>query len=266
MNLKEVILTNNDCYKKGRMIKVTKIIVHSTDAINPYLKRYVQPNKFGIGVNKYNNDWNRSGIAKCVGAMIGLLDDGETICTVRTLPYSMRNWGCGKGKNGTYNDCADQFEILEGDTIEYFNKVWKEAVEYSAYLLKYYNLTINALTTHDYVGKIGYGSNHDDPHKYFKKYGKTWTDFKHAVKTQLMSMTDDTFRYEVYGTGDGILNVRDGHNVNSRIVHKLKEGQQVLYRNDTSTNFYDGHSYWWRITKPSIGLMGWVNSRYLRRV
>lgn len=263
MNLKEVILTNNDCYKKGKMIKVTKIIVHSTGAVNPYLKRYIQPNVDGLGINAYKNDWNRKGIAKCVGAMIGYLDDGKTVATIRTLPYGMRNWGCGKGAKGTYNDCADQFEILEGYTEVYFNKVWKEAVEYSAYLLKYYKLSINALTTHCYVGEIGYGSNHNDPIPYFTKYGKTWKDFKTEVKALLMNKTGDD-RYIVANTGDGFLNVRSNYSATSLIVGVLRDGQEVIH--DTLANtVYDGGSYWWKISKPSVGITGWVNSKYLKK-
>lgn len=266
MNLKELYLKNNNCYKANKTIKVTKVIVHSTGAVNPYLKRYVQPDVHGIGKNKNNNDWNRSGIAKCVGAMIGLLDDGETIATIRTLPYGMRNWGCGKGKNGTYNDCADQFEILEGDTVEYFNKAWKEAVEYSAYLLKRYGLKINALTTHNYVGSIGYGSNHSDPIPYFRKYGKSWKDFKNDVKAEMSVWADNyAYKYEVYNTGDGYLNVRSGPGANSKVVYVLKEGQQVKH-SGLNKAVYDGGSYWWEVTKPSIGMVGYVNSRYLRRV
>jgi hypothetical protein len=52
-------------------------MVHSTGANNPNLSRYVQPNISGIGVNKYNNDWNRSGTGACVHAFIGKLANGN---------------------------------------------------------------------------------------------------------------------------------------------------------------------------------------------
>ena len=41
MNLNKLIFTENACYKAGRKIKVKGIMVHSTGANNPYLKRYV---------------------------------------------------------------------------------------------------------------------------------------------------------------------------------------------------------------------------------
>jgi N-acetylmuramoyl-L-alanine amidase len=69
-------------------------MVHSTGANNPNLKRYVQPDKDGIGVNKNSNDWNHPGIDTCVHAFIGKLDDGS-IATVQTLPWNMRAWHAG---------------------------------------------------------------------------------------------------------------------------------------------------------------------------
>ena len=43
MNLNKLILTENACYKAGRKITVKGIMVHSTGANNPCLKRYVGP-------------------------------------------------------------------------------------------------------------------------------------------------------------------------------------------------------------------------------
>jgi hypothetical protein len=41
MNLQKLIFTENACYKAGRTIAVKGIMVHSTGANNPNLKRYV---------------------------------------------------------------------------------------------------------------------------------------------------------------------------------------------------------------------------------
>ena len=43
MNLHTLIFTNNACYKAGRKITPKGIMVHSTGANNPWLKRYVGP-------------------------------------------------------------------------------------------------------------------------------------------------------------------------------------------------------------------------------
>lgn len=41
MNLHELILTKNDCYKSNRWITPKGVMVHSTGANNPNLKRCV---------------------------------------------------------------------------------------------------------------------------------------------------------------------------------------------------------------------------------
>ena len=58
MNLRKLIFTENACYKAGRKITVKGIMVHSTGANNPWLKRYVGPDDGLLGQNQYNNHWN----------------------------------------------------------------------------------------------------------------------------------------------------------------------------------------------------------------
>ena len=53
MNLNKLIFTENACYKAGRKITVKGIMVHSTGANNPNLKRYVGPNDGLLGENQY---------------------------------------------------------------------------------------------------------------------------------------------------------------------------------------------------------------------
>ena len=61
MNLKTLIFTNSDCYKKGDIIIPKGIMVHSTGANNPNLKRYVGPNDGLLGENT-----NKKATAKAV--------------------------------------------------------------------------------------------------------------------------------------------------------------------------------------------------------
>ena len=58
MNLNKLIFTENTCYKACRKITVKGIMVHSTGANNPWLKRYVGPDDGKLGKNQYNNHWN----------------------------------------------------------------------------------------------------------------------------------------------------------------------------------------------------------------
>lgn len=88
MDLHKLILTENACYKAGQKITPKGIMVHSTGADNPWLKRYVGPDDGLLGVNRYNNHWNTyhpSGIEVCVHAFIGRLAD-STIAAYQTLP------------------------------------------------------------------------------------------------------------------------------------------------------------------------------------
>jgi hypothetical protein len=73
MNLRKLILTENACYKAGKTIVPKGIMVHSTGANNPYLKRYVGPDDGLLGKNQYNNHWNQDkpdGRQVCVHAFM----------------------------------------------------------------------------------------------------------------------------------------------------------------------------------------------------
>lgn len=111
MNLRKFILTENACYKAGKKITPKGIMVHSTGANNPYLRRYVGPDDGLLGVNQYNNHWNQDrpdGKQVCVHAFIGKLKDGS-IATYQTLPWDHRGWHAG----GSANDTHIGFEICE---------------------------------------------------------------------------------------------------------------------------------------------------------
>lgn len=140
MNLKTLLLTKNACYIAGKTIVPKGIMVHSTGANNPNLKRYVGPNDGLLGENQYNNHWNQAnpgGRQVCVHAFIGKLADGS-IATYQTLPWNHRGWHAG----GTANNTHISFEICEDGLTDasYFKEVFKEAVELCAYLCKMYNL------------------------------------------------------------------------------------------------------------------------------
>lgn len=181
MNLRKVIFTENDCYRKGVKIKPKGVMVHSTGSNNPKLKRYVQPDDGSLGVNTNGNDWNRSGIAKCVHAMIGKLADG-TVATYQTLPWDYRGWHCGRSGNDTHIS----FEILEDDLSDktYFDKVYREAVELTAYLCREFNLNPMAtgvVVCHSEGHDLGIASNHGDVMHWFPKHGKSMDTFRADV-------------------------------------------------------------------------------------
>ncbi|HEY9746683.1 MAG TPA: SPOR domain-containing protein [Oculatellaceae cyanobacterium] len=187
MNLRKLILTQNDCYKAGKKIKVKGIMVHSTGANNPYLSRYLAPDDGLIGPNKYNNHWNQprpDGQQKCVHAFIGKLKDGS-IATYQTLPWDHRGWHAG----GKANDTHIGFEICEDGLTDpvYFNKVYQEAVEFCAYLCKIFNIKPEKpwLICHSEGYQLGIASNHGDVMHWFPRHGKSMDIFRADVARKL---------------------------------------------------------------------------------
>ena len=185
MNLHKLLFTENACYRAGRKITVKGIMVHSTGANNPWLKRYVGPDDGLLGKNQYNNHWNTyhpGGREVCVHGFIGKLADG-TIATYQTLPWDHRGWHAGGSANNTHIG----FEICEDDLTDgaYFAKVYKEAVELCAYLCKQYGLTEKNIICHSEGYKQGVASNHGDVMHWFPKHGKSMDTFRAEVKALL---------------------------------------------------------------------------------
>lgn len=182
--------TKNDCYKKGTDIGTVKgIVVHSTGAANPNLKRYVEyPEKLGP---TGSNHWNKSKLSKMVHGFIGL-DKDKNVAIVNTLPYNYACWGVGNGTTGlSYNYSPQghiQFEICEDekDNSEYFyNAVWGAAVQYCSYICKTFDLPVSTIVSHQEAHLAGYGSNHIDPHNWLNNFKKTMDDFRAAVSERL---------------------------------------------------------------------------------
>ena len=222
MRLLQCILYNNDCFKADVRIKPTRIVVHSTGVNNTSLRRCIQPTKYQVtgmggktrdemikllGENKNGNDWNHSGISKCVHAFIGKLANGD-IAVVQTLPYNLKGWGVGSGKKGSFNSSALQFEIMEDDhgSKFYCQKTYNEAVEFCAMLCERYNIPVENIVSHKEAYKMGYGSNHGDPESWWSKHGLTMDDFRKAVDKKL---NGSTLPYKVKITVDK-LNIRKG--------------------------------------------------------
>ena len=185
MNLRKLILINNACYKAGRTITPKGILVHSTGANNPFLKRYIGPDDGLLGKNQYNNHWNQDkpdGRQVCVHGFIGKLTDGS-IATYQTLPWNHRGWHAG----GAANDTHIGFEICEDGLTDtsYFNAIYKEAVELCVYLCKQYGLTNMDIICHSEGHKLGVASNHGDVMHWFPRHGKTMDSFRADVRSGL---------------------------------------------------------------------------------
>ena len=185
MNLNRLYLTKNECYRAGQIITPKGIMVHSTGANNPHLKRYVGPDDGKLGANVYRNHWNQArpdGRQVCVHAFIGRLADGS-IATYQTLPWNHRGWHAGGDANNTHIG----FEICEDGLTDasYFSAVYKEAVELCVHLCKLYGLSEKDILCHSEGYKQGIASNHADVMHWFPKHGKTMDTFRVDVKKLL---------------------------------------------------------------------------------
>lgn len=216
MNLHKQLLTKNECYTRGVSITPIGVMVHSTGANNPNLKRYVQPDDGLLGTNSAGNHFNQfrpGGRKVCVHAFIGKLADG-TIATYQTLPWAMRGWHSGTGSKGSANNMGYiGFEICEDGLTDpaYFRKVYREAVELTAYLCKLYKLDPTkdgVVICHSEGYKRGIASNHGDVMHWFPKHGKSMDTFRADVAAEMKgnTTTDKEKKEEKPMTGAEILN------------------------------------------------------------
>ena len=188
MDLHVLLATNNECYIKNHNTKWTPkgIMVHSTAAPNPYLKRYVGPDDGLLGENVNKNYWNQyrpDGRQICCHAFIGKLKDGS-IATYQILPWDCKGWNNGT-PSGNSSHLA--FEICEDDLTSkaYFDAVYKEAVELCAYLCKMFSIDVSNVIDHSEGYKKGIASNHGDVAHWFPKFGKSMDTFRADVKAEM---------------------------------------------------------------------------------
>lgn len=257
MRLLKCILTANDCYKCKQTIKPKGVMVHSTGANNPMLRRYVQPNADTpngsellrlLGTNKNRNAWNRSGTNACVHGFIGKLDDGS-IATVQTLPWNHRGWHAGTGTSGrSANNTHISFEICEDGLTDpaYFKMVYQEAAELTAMLCREYGLDPLAdgvVICHIEGYRRGVASGHGDVEHWFPRHGKSMNDFRRDVAALMGKQTPkapeeqtldkaDLFDPDRAGTytvtpADG-LNLRTGASTGKAVLTTLTKGSDVV--------------------------------------
>ena len=220
------IMTNSTCYKQTRTMDVKGVLWHSTGANNPNLRRYVQPSTSDanykdllnqIGVNASQNDWNHIEVQAGLNAWIGRLANGK-ITSIQTMPWNYRPWGCGSGSAGTCNDGWIQFEICEDALTDksYFDAVYQEACELTAYLCKMYKLNpkgkvnfkgrnVPVILCHQDSYQLGLGSNHADVLHWFQRFGKTMDNVRDDVNKLMSGDSIDVTPKEDSKTSDTLV-------------------------------------------------------------
>ena len=196
MRLHRALLTHNDCYLRGRTIRPRGVMVHSTGANNPWLRRYLAPDDGRLGTPSPRH-WNQSGVGACVHAMIGKAADGS-VCTYQTLPWNMRGWHCGRSGNDTHI----AFEICEDNLADkgYFRTTYQAAVELTAHLCQLYHLDPQAdgvVLCHSEGYARGIASNHADVMHWWGKFGVSMDDFRRDVAEKMKGGERDLTEQEV---------------------------------------------------------------------
>ncbi len=294
----QCIMKNSTCYKGTGKATPIGVLWHSTGANNPNLKRYVQPYETDsnykemialLGKNNNKNDWNHIRRYAGVNAWIGKLANGS-IASVQTLPWDYAPWGCGSGKKGSCNGKVGgkhfiQFEICEDSLADatYFNKVYKEACELTAYLCKLYNLdpfgtvsvngvNVPVILCHADSYKLGLGSNHGDIYHWFGKYGKTMDSVRRDVATLMNKSVANTdtntshlppsYKVKVIASA---LNIRKGAGLTHKIVGVIKDKGMYTIIDEVT----DKNGIKWGLLKAfGRNRNGWIslNTKYVKKI
>ena len=183
----EAYAKNNLCYKAARTMpqgSPAGIIIHSTGANNPNLKRYVNAPEI-CGENPYRNYFDRPDSNVCPHAVIGKDKNGE-VKAAKLIPWNVCCWGCGSGSKGSYNYAPAyiQIEIAEDALNDraYFEEAFGLAADLCQRLMKNYpTIKPGNIISHKEACARGYASNHGDPENWLARFGKNMDWFRSQV-------------------------------------------------------------------------------------
>ena len=183
----EAYARNNGAFKAARPMPTGSpagIIIHSTGANNPNLKRYVNAPEI-CGENPYKNYFDRADSDVCPHAVIGKDKNGE-VKAAKLLPWNVCCWGCGSGSKGSYNYAPAyiQIEIAEDALNDraYFEEAFGLAADLCQRLMKNYpTIKPENIISHKEACARGYASNHGDPEHWLARFGKNMDWFRGQV-------------------------------------------------------------------------------------
>ena len=285
LTIYRMLFKDSDCYRSGTRQTSRGVQVHSTGANNPNLRRYVQPDDGRLGRNTNGNSHNRPGVDVCASAYIGKLADG-TVAVYQTLPWDMRCWISGKGKNGNANRLGYiGFEICEDDRTDliYFNQaVMGAAVNLTAHLCqimgvhpddvleRYAEGDALAVMDHSELAARGLASNHADITHWLRVFGKRMNDFRREVQAAMDEGVEVTYidaegkeewremdkEMEVYASNGGYTNLRELPDTESVSLEKLRNGDIVRVTAMTGV--------WSKVEHGDV--IGYIMTQFLREV
>ena len=183
----EAYARNNGAFKAARPMPTGSpagIIIHSTGANNPNLRRYVNLPEI-CGENPYKNYFDRPDSNVCPHAVIGKDKNGE-VKAAKLLPWNVCCWGCGSGSKGSYNysPAYIQIEVCEDALNDraYFEEAFGLVADLCKRLMKNYpTIKPGNIISHKEACARGYASNHGDPEHWLARFGKNMDWFRSLV-------------------------------------------------------------------------------------
>ena len=189
LNIRVQWLKSNPCYlwarDKHRVREPRGVMVHSTGAENPDLRRYVAPDDGELG-RPSSRHWNQENGEKCVHAFIGKLASGA-VAVYQTLPWTYEGWHCAGRANRThigFECCEDSLDPDKLECWQYFQKVYEQAALLTAHLCSRYSLDPRqpgVVICHAEGHRLGVASNHADVLHWWPKFGRDMDDFRADV-------------------------------------------------------------------------------------
>ena len=192
MERQQQFLTENDCYKAGRLIQPKDIMIHSVGVAQPNPDIFIR-------------QWNQSKVPVCVHAFV---TDSKV---VQTLPWNYRGWHCGSGVNGSANNthisiecCEPSGHTYQGGTMigynvernqPFFQKLYDNLVKLCANLCQEFKLNPlqeGVLICHAEGFQKGIASNHADVLQWWPKHNMTMEQFRRDVQDELEGDEDMT--------------------------------------------------------------------------
>ncbi len=199
MEIIEIILTNNPCYRAGKKIAVKGLMLHSVGCPQPSAETFVKK-------------WNTPEASRaCVHAFI----DGNTGKVYQTLPWEHRAWHCGGNANSThigvemcepacihYTGGASFTCTDEQAALAVVQRTYNTAVELFAFLCKKFGLNPledGVIISHKEGHKRGLASGHGDPEHLWSgiKCGYTMDGFRKEIANTIANAAEIAARANV---------------------------------------------------------------------
>lgn len=269
MRIVKAIADFSACYKAEQRMSggaPEGIIVHSTGANNPNLRRYVNLPEL-CGVNPYDNFFGGENSNDVTPhGIIGKDKDGN-VTAVQILPLNFCCWCCGRGAKGSYNfePAYIQFEIAEDGLKNevYFEEAFGAMAEVCAQIMREFpNIKLENVISHKEAAARGYASGHGDPEHWLRKFGKDMKWFRGKVEKCLKP--ENVKGASEFKVGDVVLFKGRTHYTSSKgtVGTAAKAGKAKI------TNIAAGaaHPYHVVHTDGGSNVYGWVDLADIEKI